>query len=279
MKNKMMRIASVLMVAALLSTCVISGTFAKYIKTASAEDTARVAKFGVVIEAKGEAFAEQYEVDDENLTEEEVGIVGEYSVKTSVEGEKLVAPGTSGDVAAITLTGTPEVAVRVSYGITIAAEGWEILPEAPAEEEAVEIPAEQQQKGGDTEEETAAGDEYFPIVITVNGTKYAIGTAAEEETPIKAEAEIVLCADLDELIEKVTEAVEGASAVYAPLTDLSSENVTGIAVSWEWPFETGADADEIAANDIKDTALGDQAAADNAATLTITVTATVTQID
>lgn len=44
-KNKMMRIASVLLVAVLLSTCAISGTFAKYVTSAEGSDSARVAKW------------------------------------------------------------------------------------------------------------------------------------------------------------------------------------------------------------------------------------------
>lgn len=45
-KNRMMRLASVLLVCVLLTTSVISGTFAKYISTASGSDTARVANWG-----------------------------------------------------------------------------------------------------------------------------------------------------------------------------------------------------------------------------------------
>ena len=52
-KNKMMRAASALMVAVLLTTCTISGTFAKYVTTASGNDTARVAKWGVQIDMAG----------------------------------------------------------------------------------------------------------------------------------------------------------------------------------------------------------------------------------
>ena len=50
-KNKMMRLASGLLVAVLITTSTISGTFAKYVTTADAKDEARVAKFGVVITA------------------------------------------------------------------------------------------------------------------------------------------------------------------------------------------------------------------------------------
>lgn len=45
-KNKMMRAASALMVATLLTTSVISGTFAKYVTKGSGSDWARVAVWG-----------------------------------------------------------------------------------------------------------------------------------------------------------------------------------------------------------------------------------------
>lgn len=45
-KNKMMRTASGLMVATLLTTSIISGTFAKYTSTATGTDSARVASWG-----------------------------------------------------------------------------------------------------------------------------------------------------------------------------------------------------------------------------------------
>lgn len=45
-KNRMMRLASVLLVLTLLSTSVISGTFAKYTTSVTSNDKARVAKWG-----------------------------------------------------------------------------------------------------------------------------------------------------------------------------------------------------------------------------------------
>ena len=45
-KNVMMRVASALLVAVLMTTCAISGTFAKYTSTATANDNARVAYWG-----------------------------------------------------------------------------------------------------------------------------------------------------------------------------------------------------------------------------------------
>lgn len=46
-KNVMMRVASALLVAVLLTTCTISGTFAKYTTQATGSDSARVAYWGI----------------------------------------------------------------------------------------------------------------------------------------------------------------------------------------------------------------------------------------
>ncbi|MBO4406467.1 MAG: hypothetical protein J5849_02095, partial [Clostridia bacterium] len=165
MKNKMMRIASVLMVAALLSTCVISGTFAKYVKSASAGDTARVAKFGVVITAEGELFATEYDLEEELLTDASF----EHSVESSDE-DKLVAPGTSGEAGGITITGTPEVAVRIGVAATVTLSAWEVtIPVATAEEEA---PADEKEEAPATKAETAETETvyYCPLEITVGTT-------------------------------------------------------------------------------------------------------------
>ena len=105
-KNKMMRLASGLLVATLLTTSMISGTFAKYVTSADATDTARVAKFGVVITANGTTFAEEYATHDSGY-----GTL----VNSVVSTDKVVAPGTSGSMASMTLSGTPEVAVKVTY--------------------------------------------------------------------------------------------------------------------------------------------------------------------
>ena len=109
-KNKMMRVASALMVATLLTTSVISGTFAKYVTSGNASDTARVAKFGVTVTGTGETFAKEYAKNDNNFT---------IAANTVVSTEDVVAPGTSGSMAAFTITGTPEVAVRVAFTGTL----------------------------------------------------------------------------------------------------------------------------------------------------------------
>ena len=79
-KNKMMRLASALLVAVLLTTCAISGTFAKYTTSVSSEDSARVAKWGF----------EPTTMDLSNL------FLGSYTNVVSNNGDDVIAPGTEG---------------------------------------------------------------------------------------------------------------------------------------------------------------------------------------
>ena len=67
--------------------------------------------------------------------------------------------------------------------------------------------------------------------------------------------------------------INGWTKSYDPGTNLSTVDADSVSVSWEWPFSTSPE------NDAKDTWLGNQAAADNPATVTLTITTTVTQID
>lgn len=143
-KNKMMRIASVLLVAVLLTTCAISGTFAKYITEKESTDTARVAKFGVDLAVTVDgAFATEYDADTTANDEHGVAIA-KTVVAAADDQDNLVAPGTKGDLmASATIAGTPEVAVNVKQEATLVLTGW-----------AVE------------------GTYYCPLVITVDGAEF-----------------------------------------------------------------------------------------------------------
>lgn len=114
-KNKMMRLASGLLVAVLLTTSMISGTFAKYVTEGSGSDNARVAKWGVTITANGETFANTYAKDDDSF---------DLAANTVVSTEDVVAPGTTGDMVSMKLSGTPEVAVRIEYKGTFDISNW-----------------------------------------------------------------------------------------------------------------------------------------------------------
>ncbi len=124
-KNTMMRIASVLLVVVLLTTSVISGTFAKYVTSDKGSDFARVAKWGVKVEAESFGmFEADYKTDDTSAT-----FSGDYSVSSAgtVDRDDVLAPGTEGSFADIKITGTPEVAVDVGIAATVAATYWLLM--------------------------------------------------------------------------------------------------------------------------------------------------------
>ena len=115
-KNVMLRLSAVLLVAVLLTTCVISGTWAKYTTADTANDSARVAKWGVTVDVASDAFKAEYEKDDTST-----GIAN-----TVVATEKVLAPGTEGTLATVAISGTPEVAVEVVVDLEIVLTGWMI---------------------------------------------------------------------------------------------------------------------------------------------------------
>ncbi len=82
-KNVMMRAASALLVAVLLTTCAISGTFAKYTTSTTGSDSARVAYWG--FDAAAETTIDMF--DGEYTNVKSSGEVGGFS--------NVIAPGTS----------------------------------------------------------------------------------------------------------------------------------------------------------------------------------------
>ena len=137
-KNRMMRLASILLVLVLMTSSVVGGTFAKYTYTTNGSDEARVAKWGVSATINGGAFATEYAADSAT------SIAMTVVTDPTGDGKQLVAPGTTGSFAGISLTGKPEVAVLITNTATLDLAGWEV-----------------------------DGAYYCPIVITINGTPYA----------------------------------------------------------------------------------------------------------
>lgn len=112
-KNKMMRAASALLVAVLLTTSTISGTFAKYVTQDSASDTARVAKWGVELQVIGNLYGDSYGslTDGVNkIVEDGDDSISVQSVNYAANTDDVVAPGTKNDEGfSIVLAGSPEV--------------------------------------------------------------------------------------------------------------------------------------------------------------------------
>lgn len=238
-KNKMMRAASGILVATLMTTSIISGTFAKYTTSASASDDARVAKFGVVVTANGTMFADEYAKDDTS-----VALTAANSVSTSGgAGDAVIAPGTKGTLANATLSGKPEVAVHVDYAPTLTLTGWK---------------------------DKANTGEYCPIVFTVGTKTYGLTGMKDSNGTVVTNASDTVA----KLKTAVEDAIKAYSKDYAPNTDLSGINADYVKVSWEWAFDKNNDEEDTALGDkAADTDTT------NDSTVKLEIKTTVTQID
>lgn len=118
-KNKMMRVASALLIAVLLTTSAISGTFAKYVTADSGYDVARVAKFGVVASVSGDLFGAQYDTAANGNGIMTFSTATAGTVNGGAENAMVVAPGTVGGTMNFSITGTPEVATAASFGLPL----------------------------------------------------------------------------------------------------------------------------------------------------------------
>lgn len=153
-KNWMLRLGLLAMVLTLVTMPMVSSTYAKYVTSANASDTARVAKWGVTVAVTGGAFATSYATDDGAVS----GTIANSVVSSTVN--KKVAPGTTGTFTGVAITGTPEVAVNVAVTPVLTLTGWTL----------------------------ADGQFYCPIVITVNGAAikgYEYTTASAFKTAVE----------------------------------------------------------------------------------------------
>lgn len=109
-KNTMMRIASFLMIAVLLTTCAISGTYAKYTSNVTVKDSARVAYWGFNQATLTTLDLFKYEATDVSNT---AGIV-----------TGLVAPGTANEIKLnMVYTDNGDIkAPEVKYDLDVAVE-------------------------------------------------------------------------------------------------------------------------------------------------------------
>lgn len=127
-KNVLMRFASGALVITMLTTCVISGTFAKYITDDAASDKARVAKWGITLAVAGSLYGKTYyhgthanganEVTVTD-TDDDISVYGkQMDATTDEKANRVVAPGTKNDTGfAISLNGTPEVDAKATAEI------------------------------------------------------------------------------------------------------------------------------------------------------------------
>ena len=110
-KNKMMRLASLLLVAVLLTTSIIGGTFAKYVTTAEGSDSARVATWGFKAEDSEIALTDLFET----------------AYDKNVQGAAdVIAPGTTNSAPFAFKFEGQEAAPEVAYTFVVSTDGSSI---------------------------------------------------------------------------------------------------------------------------------------------------------
>lgn len=184
-KNHTLKLAGILLALVLVTSCFVGGTFAKYVTEGTGSDSARVAKFGVKVTAEGSTFATSYDKDN--------------TAKTVVSStvDKVVAPGTSGEMAAINITGKPEVSVKVSYEAKVDMSRWV----------------------------DADGKFYCPLEIVVK----KLGENNEVAN------HLISGLDYDSLAafkEAIKNEIDSYTVTYQPKTSLAEKNSENLQISW-----------------------------------------------
>lgn len=264
-KNKMMRVASALLVAVLLTTCAISSTFAKYVTQDGASDVARVAKWGVELQVVGNLFGDTYintivADDDDTLT-----------VQSVDKATDIVAPGTKNENGfTFSLKGKPEVSGTVTttmtiqnvflmagtYGVMIPVDRGVVT--ADTFDEFTEL----YYKDGDNyvaatawadvqyytlEDKVDNATNYFPVVYNLAGNTATTGAVTADSLYVAAEA----IADQLELAEGAaaadTSITYTGTKMFEANTDLADWACDGLTLTWEWAIgeNTDANADTI----------------------------------
>lgn len=243
-KNNMMRIASVLLVAVLLTSCVIAGTFAKYTSNATGNDSARVAYWGFETDNDSIVFADLFK---QSYIGQEVQSDGANVANNGVAVEEtdIIAPGTTNsDTFTLSYVDydSDTTAPEVAYNVTITTTGSAIANE----------------------------------IKNNSNIKWKLTKTVNENT-----TDVVAWGTWDNMIAAI-EALDGDGDTYAPgyLPEALAAG-TVYTVEWQWIFETADDSDpdngsEKATQDDKDTAMGN---ADILGAVKLVINITATQVD
>lgn len=220
-KNIMMRLSALLLVAVLLTTCVISGTFAKYVTSKETDDEVRVAQWGITLSVEGA----QEVLDDDKSTDD---------VAVKVLNDELAAPGTYKELAKVSLSGTPEVAYKITVDVNLdLGDKWLVN-----------------------------ADVQCPVVFKVGTEKFTINDTYTTTALLEAAVE--------KAVRKAIVGGDGTANTKEGDAGAALTAVTDLEISWTWAFERGADEAAKLANNKIDTALA-ATGANIAFYLTITV--------
>ncbi|MEL7567807.1 MAG: hypothetical protein AAGU27_23420 [Dehalobacterium sp.] len=114
-KMKILRIAMLLLVLCLISTVMISGTFAKYTSVYAGQDTALIAKWDLDITDGSTEFS----IDPDDPEELDLfSHAFDTDILDTADTEKIIAPGVSGDFV-LSVKNNSDVAAKVEFAMTV----------------------------------------------------------------------------------------------------------------------------------------------------------------
>lgn len=243
-KNTMMRLASFLLIAVLITTSAISGTYAKYVTSDSASDTARVAEWGVEVAITGTLFGDKYAKTEAETVGDKITANAEISTVNGA-GDKVVAPGTKNlEGMTFKVTGIPEVSGTITATtpdtvkeIFLGKGNWGVLVVAPGVNDA-SVMADYYIKDGESYKVATnyvAGTTYYEMhdKAVLTDTYYPIVWNDDRSVRLSAFA---------------TELTTAMNTTFTPNTDLNNNAARTKNLKWEWPFSTNDEADTILGN-------------------------------
>lgn len=115
-KNLPAKLLVLAVMATLITTTLVSGTFAKYVKEVTGSDTVRVAKFAFDLKKGATKFADQSATATQTIDVFSTTDTGLYNSGVGDDGKKIIAPGTTGSFE-LKVDNLSEVAVAVSFAL------------------------------------------------------------------------------------------------------------------------------------------------------------------
>ena len=251
-KNKAMRFASGLLAVALLTTCAVSGTFAKYVTTTEGADSARVAKWGVEVTTSTKSlFASSYTTTDTSAS----SIANSVQVANSGT-DLLVAPGTStANSLTFSITGKPEVAVKVDPVLTVTGD---VHLAAGTYTDYTKTKKDDTSDTQKYSENFTLGEAYYPVKFTLKKGSTADSKSVVTYTPSGGSnaksLEDVSLTEIQAYFQSISSSSSDTTKgkYYEPNTNLS-ETFGYYELTWKWDFDYGSTT---GANDAADTLLG-----------------------
>jgi hypothetical protein len=277
------------MVAVLLTTCIISGTYAKYTTEDSAKDEARVAKWGVALQVAGTLYGGNYDSTDhlpQTWSSADAISVSANSEPDETATLDVVAPGTLNDKGmTFSLNGVPEVSGVIDaivsyenvylmageYGVmikkgTVSNASYDEIMANTDDSEKLYV------KSGSSYSLATAYDaatEYYTLedYVDLTADYYPVEYQLDGDTPENVgftddTASDTLAACVDTAFAGLgtptdTDVTDGKTTnkyqlEFVPSTDLDSLGLGDATLTWKWDFENGTNTDGADINDSPD---------------------------